>query len=152
MKRQLDPVSHLESTVTGTLLIENAKNQLLYFFLTRYCLFAIVLICFVCFVQPHRRALETWLFRIIVHLSFVLFWAVTRGTLSYMMWNSCPVMKGFCRPWRRCTVILDLLYCFCFYLIGLKFLSFWTIDTVSTFLMISVLFCTVWLLGQDELL
>jgi hypothetical protein len=32
MKRQLDHVSHLESTVTGTLLIENAKNQLLYFF------------------------------------------------------------------------------------------------------------------------
>jgi hypothetical protein len=58
MRRRLDHVSHLESTVTGTLLVENAKIQPLSFLYiyTRYCMFAIPLICFLCFILPHRRA------------------------------------------------------------------------------------------------
>jgi hypothetical protein len=53
---RLDPVLHLESTVTGTLLVDNARTQFLSFF-TRYCIFVILLICFLCFILPHRRAL-----------------------------------------------------------------------------------------------
>jgi hypothetical protein len=56
MERRLDPVLHLESTVTGTLLVDNARIKFLSFF-TRYCIFVILLICFLCFILPHRRAL-----------------------------------------------------------------------------------------------
>jgi hypothetical protein len=52
MRRRLDHVSHLESTVTGTLLVDNARIQLLSFLYMRDCMFAILLICFLCFILP----------------------------------------------------------------------------------------------------
>jgi hypothetical protein len=52
MRRRFDHVSHLESTVTGTLLVDNVVY-------TSYCMFVILLICFLCFILLHRRTLQT---------------------------------------------------------------------------------------------
>jgi hypothetical protein len=50
MRRRVDHVSHLELTVTGTLLVHNASIQLMSFLYTAYGMFAIL---FICFILPH---------------------------------------------------------------------------------------------------
>jgi hypothetical protein len=76
IRRRVNHISHLKSTVSGTLLVDNARIQLSSFLYK--ILFAILLICFLYFILPHHRALATWLFRNIVcflwvsHLCFGL--------------------------------------------------------------------------------
>jgi hypothetical protein len=139
MKRRLDHVSHLESTVTGTLLVDNARIQLLSFLYkilhVRHPSYLFSLFHFALSartrnltVPPHRT--------LAMSQSFVV--------LGCRAWNSLPHdVKRLPTHGRFVSAVVldlfDLFYCFWFYfvfdLFFFLFGFFWHIDALDVFLL-----------------